>query len=374
MFGRIWHLFHKELIQFTRDRLLLPVVLIVPVMEMMTLAYTTSQGVVHLPTAVYDQDRSRTSRGVVTAMANSRRFDPDYQAASPQEVETLLDRGAVKAAVLIPPHLSARMDNPNQEAYLQVLLDGTDAGTAAIAQAYAESTISAYIARRTMERLATLGQRAGTVDPQPRIWFNQDLRSENFFIPAEVGALLAFITAMLTALSITKERELGTLEQLLVTPLRGGELLAGKAMPAMLIAYADFMAMVALAVFWFDVPLKGSLGLLMGLAAFYTVVEMGLGLLVSVLSQTQGQALLSIFFIDSLAIVLSGYIIPVENMPLAAQWVARLLPLTYFVEILRGIFLKASTLGDFWGQIAALAVLGTALFVLSAWRLRRGLE
>lgn len=374
MFWRIWRLLQKEIVQLTRDRLLWPVVLIVPVLEVVALAFAAAPGVAHLPIAIYDQDLSRTSREMVAALANSRRFDPDYQAASQEEAERLLDDGTVKAAVLIPPDLSAQLNHPNQEAYVQVLIDGTNANTAAVAQAYAESTISAYMAHRMKDQLDVMARRAGKVEAHPRIWFNQDLRGENFYVPAQMASMLVIITGMLTTLSITRERELGTMEQLLVTPLRGIELVIGKAIPVLIITYVEFLIMLGLALFWFDVPLSGSAVLLMGLTAYYIVIEMGIGLFISTLSRSQGQGLLSSFFVASMAIVLSGYLVPKEHMPLMAQWAARLMPVTYFVEILRGVLLKAATLSDLWQHIAILAALGTALYALSACRMRRGLE
>jgi len=369
---RIWHVVHKEAIELIRDWPLLVVILLAPVIEMVSMAYALSAGVQHLPTAVLDQDRSRTARQVVAAARNSGRFAPDLYASSEAEVNRLLDSGLVQAALVIPRGFEEDLHS-GRTAQLQLLLDGTNAATADIARGYAQAIVAHYAAE-TIAQQGLAGLPLTRVVAESRAWFNEDLRSENFFVPGEIGAVLAFLILVLTAISVVREKEQGTLEQLLVTPLRSIEIIVGKAVPALGLTFVGLLAMIAAARYWFHVPLRGSLTLLLGLSLLYIIVEMGWGLLISSLARTQGQALMAAFFLDSLDVVLSGYLTPLEHMPKAAQWAASLVPLRYYIVIARDIFLKGSTLPKLWSQVAALSVLGAGLFALAAWRLRRGIE
>jgi len=338
---------------------------------MVCMAYTLSAGVENLPTAVFDQDKSPESREVVAALRSSGCFAPDTYVASMSELERLLDEGAVQAGLVIPRGFGSKLCRQD-EAQLQLLLDGTHAITAQIARAYAEEIMARYAARK-----ATLGSMVIPLEPvvaETRAWFNEDLRSENFFIPGEMGAILAFLALALTSITIVREREMGTLEQLLVTPLRAIELIVAKALVVLLLTFVGLLGMVAAALYWFRVPLRGSLTLLLGLSAFFILVEMGWGLLISTAAKTQGQALMAAFFLNSLDVIMSGYIVPLAYMPRAAQLGSALVPLRYYIVITRGIFLKGSTLGDLWPQVGALAALGVLLFGLAAARFRRGLE
>lgn len=372
MFLRICHVIYKEAIQLVRDWPLLVVILLAPVIEMVSMAYTLSAGVQHLPTAVLDRDHSRAARQVVAAAHNSGRFAPDLYASDETEVNYLLDTGMAQAALIIPCGLEQDLRS-GRTAHLQLLLDGTNATTADITRSYAQAIVAHYAAE-TAARQEPPGLPLTRVVARSRVWFNEDLRSENFFVPGEIGAVLAFLILILTAISVVREKEQGTLEQLMVTPLRSIEIIVGKAVPALGLTFVGLLAMIAAARYWFHVPLRGSLTLLLGLSLLYIIVEMGWGLLISSAARTQGQAMLAAFFLDSLDVVLSGYLTPLEHTPKAAQWAASLVPLRYYIVIARDIFLKGSTLPDLWSQVAALSVLGAGLFALAAWRLRRGIQ
>jgi ABC-2 type transport system permease protein len=372
MFLRIWLVIYKEAIELVRDWPLLVVILLVPVIEMVSMAYALSAGVQHLPTAVLDWDHSRTARQVVAAARNSGRFAPDLYARDEAEVNRLLDSGMVQAALVIPRGLEKDLRS-GRTAHLQLLLDGTNATTAEIARSYAQAIVAHYAAEMVAgQGLADL--QLTPVVAQTRVWFNENLRSEDFFVPGEIGAVLAFLILILTAISVVREKEQGTLEQLMVTPLQSIEIIVGKAVLALGLTFVGLLAMIAAARYWFRVPLRGSLTLLLGLSVLYIIVEMGWGLLISSFARTQGQALMAAFFLDSLDVILSGYLIPLEHMPKAAQWAASLVPLRYYIVITRDIFLKGSTLPDLWSQVAALSLLGAGLFALAAWRLRQGIQ
>ncbi len=369
MISRILELLRKELIEFRRDRLLFAVVMFIPVIEMASLAYATSGGVAHLPMVVSDQSGSRVARELVGVLRNSNRFDPQHYLDGQQVAQDRLLDGSARAAVIVPADFARRMDRFDRPAHVQVLLDGTEPVTALVAQAYAEETILRFAEDRLARRLPAMPPEP--VDARVRVRFNESLRGENFYIPAELADILAALVIVITAIALSRERERGTIEQLAVTPLRPTELIAGKAIPAMLVAYSQFLVMLVVALFWFHVPLHGSVGLLLALAALFVTVEAGWGVFLSSLSWTQGQALVTAFFFVSSETVVSGYMIPPEQMPAAAQWFSRIFPLRYFIAILRGVFLRGASLPDLWPDVLALIALGVAVFALATIRLQR---
>lgn len=372
MLARIANLVLKEIVQLRRDRTLLAAALLVPLAQMTLLGYAGAAGIRNLPTAVYDLDHSPASRRFIATLQNSPTFNLTTFANSDAMVGRLLDTGTVQAVFVIPQGFSAQLSRPDGHAQVQLLLDGTNTLVAGMAQSDASAIVSHFLARERRQSLEVAGPAvaASVLEAEPRVWFNPGLRTANFYIPAQLGAILSFLIIVLSAISIVRERELGTLEQLLVTPLRSVELLVGKAVPALLATYVEFIGLLLIALFWFWVPCHGSLGAFMGFCAFYMVVEMGWGLLISSISATQGQALMAAFFLNSLSMILSGYILPTEYMPRAAQLASHFLPLRYFVIVARGVFLRGSALSQFGPQLASLALLGLALYSLGTWRLR----
>jgi ABC-2 type transport system permease protein len=375
MLGRIWNLVWKEALQLLRYRLLLVFVLAFPVWNLLSVAGSVSRGIMHIPTAVYDQDHSSASRRLVAMLGNSRHFDPDYYVNSRAELEQLLEQGTVKVGLFIPPDFGA--DVKGQGATAQVLLDGTETTTALLAQAYLEGAAYEYVQwmlSRESAAGAVIIEELEQVEAHPRVWFNEDLRRETFQLPAEMAGSVALLSILLPALTIVREREMGTLEQLFVTPMRPIELIIGKSLLALIVTYLSFLGMLALNVFHFRVPLRGSLALMMVLTGYYIFVEMGWGLLISVMARTQGQGLLGAFFLVILEVILSGQILPVEYMPRAVRVVSHLMPNKHYTAIVRGIMLKGSGLADLWPQVVALGILGAILYTLAATRLRKRLE
>lgn len=368
MLARIGNMVWKEALQFGRSRLLLIFVLVFPALNMLGVAEAVSTHIMHIPTAVYDQDQSPSSRRLVSMLRGSRLFDPDIYVGGQAEIEQLLEQGTVKVGVIIPPSFGADLSG-GRGTTVQVLQDGSETLTSLLAGAYLEGASYVYAQRMTGARPA--GVALEFVDPRSRVWFNEDLRKENFQLPAEMAAAVAMLAVFLPAVAIVRERETGTLEQLFVTPIRSIELILSKGMLAAGIAYVGLVEALAVIVLYLGVPLRGSLALLLALGLFYVFVELGLGLVISAVVRTQGQAFLAAYFWLILESILSGQILPVENMPRVARWAAQLAPNTHFTVIVRDIMLKGSTLTDLWPQVVALGMLGVALYALAAVCLRK---
>lgn len=374
MIGRIVNLLWKELVQFLRYRLLLVFVLVFPVWNLTSVAGSIAEGIMHIPTAVYDQDRSPDSRRLVEMLSNSRHFDVVRYASTRTELAQLLERGTARVGVIIPRGFGAGLEGDG--AVVQVLLDGTEIATSLLAQAYLEAMSYRYT-RQMMGEELQLAVAVGDLEQletRSRIWFNEGLRTENFQLPAEMAGGVALLAVFLPAVAIVREREGGTLEQLFVTPLRPVELIVGKSLLALIITYLAFLGMLALNVYHFEVPLRGSLVLLMVLTGYYIFVELGWGLLISVIARTQGQGLLVAFFLVMLEVILSGQILPVEFMPRPVQVVSYLAPNKHYTAIVRAVMLKGVGLSDLWPQVIALGVLGIVLYTVAAFRLRKRLD
>jgi ABC-2 type transport system permease protein len=366
---RIRNMVWKEALQFWRYKLLLIFILIFPALNMLAAAEAVSAQILHIPTAVYDQDRSACSRQLVEMLRGSRLFAPGRYVDSHVELETLLEQGAVKVGLVIPPDFGADLAG-GRGTTVQVLQDGSETMTALLAGAYLEGASYVYAQRLLGVEIDTLT----SVDPRSRVWFNEEMRRENFQLPAEMTAAVAMLAMLVPAVAIVRERESGTLEQLFVTPMRSIELILSKGIVAAVIAFIGFLEALALVTLYLGVPLRGSLMLLVALTVFYIFVEMGWGLFVSAVVRTQGQALLAAFFWLMLESILSGQVLPVENMPPAVQLVAQLAPNTHFTIIVRNIMLRGSGLTDLWPQVAMLAGLGVVLYVLAAMRLKKRLD
>jgi ABC-2 type transport system permease protein len=375
MLVRIWNLTTKEILQLWRDKLILLFVLLGPVTELAMVAWATSGDIDHIPTAVVDRDVSAASRELVQALENTETFDTDFFPQSEEEARALVDSGAALVAILIPPGFQERMVGTAAPAQVQVILDGSDPSAARAAQASAEGAIAAYSQAAALERLGSAVSGFGEViDVDVRVWFNEELKTSNYEVPSELGFMLAGVALMVASLGIARERELGTLEQLMVTPLRTTELILGKALPVMILAYLNFLVMLGLVVFVFKVPMRGSWSLLLIIAFFYLLIEMVWGLMISAVSRTQVQALMLAFMLMMVEIVFSGYAFPVENMPWLLQRIANFVPIKHWLLILRGILLKGAGVDIFWKELASLAVLGLAINVITVFFLRRRLE
>ncbi len=357
---------YKELIHVTRDRLTLILAVILPVVQMTIFGYAVNMRVEHVGAAYLNEDRGPLSVRVLDALHASQQFDFAIQASTREELRRLVVRDKVKVAFDIPPNFSADVVS-GRGAQVQVLIDGSDSNVAQ--QAYAAVlSIGAALSAQFGPQTSTA---PAVIDVRPRMLFNPSLRSANFFVPGLVGVIMQLITVFLMSLSIVGERERGTLDQLLVTPIGVTGLLLGKIMPYALISIVDFFAVIAAMVFIFQVPIAGSFALLVVLSSLFLLVALGLGLMISSIARTQSQAVLMTFAITLPSILLSGFVFERDLMPPVLQWLGYAIPLTYFLEILRGIVLRGAGLADLWPSVVAMIALGVVLLSVASARFAR---
>jgi ABC-2 type transport system permease protein len=370
----MWNVVKKEFIQFWRYKTLLIFTLLLPVIQLQGVARSSATPTMELPMAVYDQDHSASSRELVQMLDASDVFAADYTVFSAAELARLLENGTAKAGLTIPPDFGSRFSRGDLST-VQMVMDASEPSATAQASSHLERAAPLYAQGLSDAGSADLSFVVnGRVEPRSRVWFNEEMREELFRLPGAMASSVAMLAIFLTASVIVRERETGTLEQLFVTPIRPVELIVSKGLLTMVVTYVAFLEMLALCIFHFGVPLRGSLALLLGLTAFYAFVEIGFGLIISVIAHTQGQALLTAFFWSLLERILSGQILPVENMPQAAQVAAQFAPLTHFTAIVRGIMLKGSTLPDLAPQLFALIGLAVALYAVAARGLNKRLD
>jgi ABC-2 type transport system permease protein len=369
---RVLTLIWKELLHLARDRLLAPLVILGPVLELVLVAYSTSVGIQHLPTAVVDMDRTWASRALVVALENARTFDVSYYLSDSDQVTSYLDNGTASVAVIIPPGLAdglaGRGPWPPQ---VQVIVDGSEPAAAQAALEAAQGVVTTFGQTRAREELAGRGESWTPVNLSLRVWFNEEMSEANYTTPSEAGFMLAAVALMVASLGIARERERGTLEQLLVTPLRPIELIIGKAVPGVILGYVVFLMMLGIIVFGFHVPMRGSWPLLLILAFFYILVELGWGIMISAVSRTQWQALLLVMVLVFAEMTFSGYAFPVELMPTPLRLLSNLAPIKHWLLVFRAILLKGAGPEVFWPELLALAVLGTIIMSMTVLVLRR---
>lgn len=357
---------YKEALHVSRDRITLILALVLPIVQLFIFGYAVNIRVEHIGAAYLNEDRGPLSIQALDALRASHQFDLVYAAASRTQLRRLIIANRVKAAFDIAPNFSADIaaGRPGQ---LQVLIDGSDSTVAQQALA-ATTTIGAALSQRLG---APAGVNGSLIDIRPRMLFNPSLRSANFFVPGLIGVIMQLITIFLMALSIVGERERGTLDQLLVTSIGATGIMLGKIVPYAAIGFIDFLGVLGAMVFVFRVPIAGSIPLLLVLAAGFLLVALGLGLLISSLARTQVQAFLMTFAVTLPSILLSGFIFQRDLMPAVLQWLGYIIPLTYFLEILRGIVLRGAALPDLWPSVAAMLGLGALLLTVASLRFAR---
>jgi ABC-2 type transport system permease protein len=365
----------KEFVQLGRDPRTLAMALLMPVIQLLLFGYAITTEVEHLPTVVFDQSQSQESRALVQRFVNSRFFDVRREARNLQQVQEQIDHGRVRVGIVIPPDFAAALQ-AGRQAQVQVIVDASDPLVARSALSTAEAigqVASLEIVGRMLSRSGVANEGL-PLEIRSRAWYNPDLRSVNFMVPGLLAVVLQMLTMMLTALAIVRERELGTLEQLVATPIRKAELMLGKILPYVALGYADITLALLIAAYWFRVPIRGSLALLYALALVFYLATLGQGILISTVSRTQRQAMQGSFFMFLPTILLSGFMFPREGMPPVIQWIGYALPLTYFLIIVRGIILKGIGFLALANQIIPLAALGLLFFVVSVVRFQKRLE
>jgi len=364
--NRLRHIIRKEFLELRQDPRLFSIVILAPIIQLTMLGYAATTDVRNVPVVVVDRDGTSESRDLVSRFEASQSFVVIDRLSSVSEIDEYLDTGRAWMALTIPAEYGRRV-RAGMPTVVQVVADGTDANSTNVALGYAGVLIADYA--RELASSAGTGADAPLVSAQVRVWFNPELESRYFMIPGILALLLLVVTTNLSSMAIVRERELGTLEQLNVTPIARWELILGKMLPYALIGVIDILLVVFVAVFWFDVPLRGSFALLLAMCAVYLLTTLGLGLFVSTISSTQQQAMMTASFFFLIPMVfLSGFVFPIENMPAAVQPVTYLIPLRYFLVILRDIFLKGVGLETFWPEALALFGWGVGILTLATLR------
>jgi ABC-2 type transport system permease protein len=372
----ILNIIRKEFIQISRDRKMLPIIFFAPMFQLIILGYAANLDVKDIPTVVCDLDRSSRSRELVDAFTNSGFFSVVRDVNDIREVDPYIDNGDASLAIVIPIDFSRDL-LAGKQAELQIIADGSDANLATTGLAYAEAIVTGYSIKIALKRVrgSPFAKLTGAgIDPQVRVWYNPDLKSRNFMVPGILGLLLMLMTMLLTSLAVVKEKEIGTMEQLVVTPIKPYQLIIGKLTPFAIIGIIDIVLVLLVATFWFDIPVRGSILQLFLLCIVFLMTTLGLGLFVSTVSNTQQQAMMtSTFFVMQPMIFLSGFVFPIENMPKIIQLYTYSLPLRYFFTIVRGIFLKGVGLPELWDEALVLFIFGLAILALSVARFQKKL-
>ena len=367
--SRFWPMLWKEFIQMRRDRLTLVMVTVVPAVQLLLFGYAIQTDVRHQPMVVLDESRTVESRALTAAIANTGTFDYAGEVHSRREIQLAIRTGQARAALVIPPDYE-RLIKRGETARAQMIVDAADPSSSQAAMSGAQLAA----ASRAQAIIAERGRIKLPLEMTVRPWYNPAGRSAVFIVPGIVGVLLTVTMTIITSGAIVRERERGTLEQLIVTPIGKTSLMLGKLVPFVLVGYLQMTVVLVLAWVIFDVPLVGSIPLLYALASTFIAASLGVGLLVSTIARNQAQAMQMSFFFMLPNILLSGYMFPREAMPDVARWVGLVLPLTYFLKVLRGILLKGSGLAELWREVSALAIMATVLVSVSVRRFHKTIE
>jgi len=382
---RVFEILRKEFRQVLREPRMLGMLIGPPVLQLLIFGYAVNMDVDHSWIAWMDQDRTPQSRELLARFEGSPQFRVAAAPASEAELQDLLDYGRVQAAVRVLAGFGRDIER-GTTARVQILVDGTNSNTASIVGGRAAALVSAYgarvmetqMARRLVGRTLAAGGPVNLEVPalnlRSRVWFNPDLRSRDYFVPGVVVNIITLVTLMMTAMAVVREKEIGTMEQLMVTPIRPVELILGKTLPFALVGLLNVLMITGAALLVFRIPLRGSVLLLLGSTLLFLLSSLGVGLFISTICHTQQQAMMSSFFFFSPAFMLSGFTFPIRNMPEAVQYLTYLNPLRYFMEIVRGVFLKGVGVPVLWPQGLALLVFGVAILTLSVLRFRKRLD
>ena len=360
---RVRELVRKELLQVFRDPRLVRMVLVAPVIQLLAFGYAVSTDVRDTSTFVVDEDHTQASRDLARSFFASGYFRLAGSSDRPADLVKAIDSGRALVGLEIPRGFARKA--AADAASVQVILDGTSSNTATVAMGYAGRIVQSWAQARAT------GLPSPPLDLRERAWFNPALKSRDYNVPAVIGNVLMILSLMLTALAVVREREMGTLEQLMVSPLTPGELIVGKTVPFALLCMVDLVLISTVALLWFRVPFHGNFLLLLLAGALYLVSTLGFGLLISTFSNTQQEAVLTSFLFIMPLLLLSGFMFPVTSMPVGFQWLTMLNPVRHFLEIVRAIFLKGAGLDALWPQFLALALIGTGVLSLSAARFRK---
>lgn len=376
MGSRLMPIIRKEFIHIIRDPRTLAVMFIMPLMQLILLSYAATSDVRDIPLAVYDQDRTPQSRHLIESFVQSGQFSLRQLASSEQDLTALIDNGTVRAGLIIPPKYAADLQGA-RGAQAAFVLDGSDPSVAS--SALSSARLIGQVEATGIQQLA-LARRGGgltigaPVEVRTRVWYNPDMQSSVFMVPALIGLILQMQATLLTASAIVRERERGTIEQLIVTPIRPVELILGKILPYALVALLITIEILVIGTLWFGVPIQGNLLLLLGISCLFLISSLSIGLLISTIAQTQQEAFLLTFLTLLPSIFLSGFIYPIAALPKVLQFLSGVVPLSYFLVVVRGIIIKGVGAQALASQIVALLIFGVVLIVLASARFRKRLD
>lgn len=376
MDSRIYHFVIKEFRQLVRDPRMLIIALIIPIVQLLLFGYIASTDIKNIPTVVQDDDRTSISRDYLQRVKNSGYFDLNYYVQSNDEYTSLMNDGKVAIVIHIPKDFKKDI-LAGKSTNVQAIIDGSNSFNATIILGYIEQINFNYSNAVLMYRLNRAGLAGNAVSPfdmVTRVWYNPELKSIYFMVPAVFALILFVICFVLTMFSVVKEREKGTVEQLMITPLRPLELLLGKIIPPMLVSFADIIFVFLVVVLWFRIPVRGSVPLFFLLAILFSGAGLGIGLLISTISRNQRQAIMTVVLVQIPSIVLSGFIFPIASMPLLIQWLTYLIPLRYFLIIVREIFLKGTGIRYLWSEVWPMMVFVVTVLGLSVAMFRNKIE
>jgi ABC-2 type transport system permease protein len=373
MSTRIFYVIYKEFIHIVRDPRTLAVMFLMPILELVLLGYAMTSDVDHIPTVVLDQDLSSQSRELIVAYQASAYFDITTQVSSADVLRTLIDKGTFRAGLIIPAGYASDLEK-QRSASVSFVIDGSDPTVARTAFAAAQTVAQAQSLKLAGRRIGLTLESLPGIQVQARVWYNPEMKSINFMIPSLVALILQFLTTLFTSMAIVRERELGTIEQLMVTPITPPELILGKVVPYVAIAFFDLAEILIIGVVWFGVPIRGSVTLLLAICTLFLLTTLGLGILISTMARTQQEAMYLSFFTLLPSLFLSGFLFPIEAMPRALQLVSSVIPLRYMSAVAGGIILKGVGLQVLTGEVFAIALFGVVIFGAAVRRFRKRLE
>jgi ABC-2 type transport system permease protein len=375
MNSRLISIIRKEFIQILRDPRTLVMIIVIPIMQLFLLGYSATNDVRNVPLAVLDRSKSTESRALLDAYKAADYFRIAYTIQSEAEIETLIESGDARAAIIIPPDYAQRLNDG--DAQVAFILDGSDPTSASTALSAAQLISQAHSTKLLTERFSRTGQNMRIQPPvqvRTTVWYNPDMISAYFMIPGVIGMILYAIAAILTASSVVRERERGTIEQLIVTPIRPWELIVGKLMPYVILGFFNTIEVLAVGHWWFGMPIRGDLGLILILSVVFLATGLGIGLFASTIANTQQEAMLTVWMTLLPSIFLSGFFFPLEAMPKVLQWLSYLMPLRYYLVIIRSLLLKGVGLQMIQTDVIAMTLFAVGIMTAAALRFRKRLD
>ncbi len=373
---KILYLIRKEFLQVLRDKAMLRIIFIVPIIQLILLGYAVTTDIKRIPVVFCNLDESAMSRELISEIKHSGYFLINYYEKDPQKIRDYLDTGKAKIAIIIPIDFSGDLQR-NLHPDIQILVDGEDSNTSLVALGYVSNIIQAFSKEQFRDKLLGNPQQARRIhliEPLIRVWYNPNLLAKNYMVPGIVVMLLTIITTILTAMGIVREKEIGTLEQLMVSPIKPYQLMVGKTVPFAALGLLEIAVAIIVAKLWYNIPILGNLGILTLFAIIFMFTTLGLGIFISTVAKTQQQAIFMAWFILVFGIIMSGFLFPIENMPKFLQYLSYANPVRYFITVVRELFLKGSGITYLWKEGLIMLIFGVTIITLSAMRFQKRIK